>query len=178
MSRVDAKKVVYPYVNIELPKELAEEVGINLSKVYKYIDENKNMGSSKEYGNAYRAIRKRTNELIGRKDARVSKRQVSLLRRYDPFILDNVIPHKCVVIKIPYKLDYIFRAIFDLVDELEKQYPLPEELVCLKDKVRRECFYKTQSGLYREWYSGHEKGLRIDLYDDIFSGDAALSGRF
>ena len=66
MSKVNLNEITYPYVNIFTLEGQAEDVGVNLRKVYLYIDQHKNMGSIFQYGNAYRVIRMRATRLMGR----------------------------------------------------------------------------------------------------------------
>ena len=100
MSKVNIKEITYPYVNIQLPDEdTAEKIGVNLSKLYLYIDEHKNTGSVLQYGNAYKIIKDKANRLMGRNDRKISKRQVASLRKYFTILGSNK------YIKIPY-IDY------------------------------------------------------------------------
>ncbi len=42
MSKINAANITYPYINIKLPdEESAEKRGVNLSRLYLYIDEHK-----------------------------------------------------------------------------------------------------------------------------------------
>lgn len=75
-------------------------------------------------------------------------------------------------------MEYIFRAIFELVDELKVNYPLPQELDIFIEKIRRECFYKEQSSLYEEWFKENLSPLNKALYDDMMAGNSILSKKF
>lgn len=176
MGKVKYNEITYPYVKIELLDGQASDVGINLKKVYSYIDEHKNMGRIFPYGNAYKAIREKAKLLSGRNDVRFSKREVaSLIKHFGRLGKDGR------YIKIPYKEDCIFRAIFDLVDELKSQYPLAPELQNFIGQIRRECFYKTQSCLYETWYKRDKKKqttINKHLLDDMFAADCTLNQNF
>lgn len=185
MSKVNLDDVTYPYFVLSLEDdEAAEKVGINLSRLYLYIDEYKNMGSIYKYGNAYRAIKIRANELYGRKKSKISKRQVASLRKYY-----TVLRYKRHI-KIPYSLHYIFRAVFEIVDELKKDHPLPDDLECFIGRIRRDIFYHEQSDIFDDWYNyarqtgglhdeWYKRGELIrGLYDDMFAGNAVLSKKF
>lgn len=177
MGQVKCNEITYRYVKIELLDGQASNVGVNLKMIYSYIDTHKNMGKKKPYGNAYKAIREKAQRLCGRSDVRFSKREVaSLINDYGkPFC------KKERYIKIPYKEDYIFRAIFELVDELKSQYPLPQEIQNFIGQIRRECFYKTQSSLYETWYKRNKKNqttLNKHLLDDMFAADCTLNHKF
>lgn len=171
-SKVNLDEITYRYVKIHTLEGQDEDIGVNLEKVYLYIDQHKNMGSIFLYGNAYRAIRKRATKLIGRGDMKVYKREVTSLVRC------ITKKHNEKFIRIPYKMFFIFEAIFEIVDELKIQYPLPEEIENFVGKIRRECFYEIQSSLYKDWYKGNESSLTKALYDDIFSGNSILSEKF
>lgn len=173
MSKVNIEDVTYPYINIKLSDEdMAEKVGVNLSRLYLYIDEHKNMGRFFPYGNAYKAIREKANRLMGRSDTKISKRQVASLRKYHTILGTNK------YIKIPYKLYYIFKATFEIIDDLRLEYPLPDDLEMFVGKIRRDIFYNEQSELFDEWYRKNKNELTRGLHDDIFAGNAILSKRF
>lgn len=173
MSKVNIINVTYPYINFRLTdEEVAEKIGVNLSRLYLYIDEHKNMGRIFPYGNAYKAIRERANSLLGRNDIKISKREVVSLRKFYTILGTN--KH----IKIPYKLYYIFKAIFEIVDVLKVEYPLPDDLNVFVGKIRREIFYDEQSELFNEWYRNNKNELTRGLHDDIFAGNAVLSQKF
>jgi len=126
MTRVDWDKISYVYVNIQCPENIEiEKIGVNLSLLYLYINEHTNAGSNMKYGNAYRIIKKRANDILGRKDKKISKRQVASLRRGYPLV------GKINYVKIPYSMHIIFEAIFDIVEELSVTYPLPTNLKVL-----------------------------------------------
>lgn len=172
MSRVDLDEVTYRYVRLNTIKEREDSIGVNLKKLYFYIDQHKNMGRVFPYGNAYKAIRLRATQLLGRGDMKVYKREVTSLIVYKTDIL------KGNYVRIPYKMYYIFKAIFELVDELKVQYPLPEELEQFVGKIRRECFFEEQSHLFKDWYKGNETKLTKALMDDMMAGNSILSKPF
>lgn len=173
MSKVNIEDVTYPYINIKLSDEdMAEKVGVNLSRLYLYIDEHKNMGRFFPYGNAYKVIKEKANRLMGRSDKKISKRQVASLRKYHTILGTNK------YIKIPYKLYYIFKATFEIIDTLKLEYPLPDDLEVFVGKIRRDIFYNEQSELFDEWYRKNKNELTRGLHDDIFAGNAVLSKKF
>ncbi|MCM1295246.1 MAG: hypothetical protein NC311_06865 [Muribaculaceae bacterium] len=173
MSKVNIADVTYPYINIRLEDdETAENVGEKLSRLYLYIDEHKNMGRFFTYGNAYKAIKQYANKLIGKRDIKISKRQVASLRKCYTILGTNR------YIKIPFSLHYIFKAIFEIVDKLKAEYPLPHDLEIFVGEIRREIFYYEQSELFDDWYDGNKDELLRELHDDIFAGNAILSKKF
>ena len=172
MSKVKLDDVVFRYVKIEIKDGQEDKIGVNLKEVYLYIDRYKNMGSRYPYGNAYKAIRLRATRLMGRGDMKVYKREVTSLVKYRTKLFD------INYIRIPYKMEYIFRAIFELVDELKVNYPLPQELENFIGKIRRDCFYKEQSSLYKEWIEENLSPLNRALFDDMMAGNSVLSKNF
>lgn len=50
-------------------------------------------------------------------------------------------------VKIPYTADYLFRAIFKILDYYKKDdlRDIPEEIVSMFGQLRRNCFYDLQS---------------------------------
>lgn len=173
MSKINAADITYPYINIKLPdEETAEKIGVNLSRLYLYIDEHINMGRIFPYGNVYKAIKEKANRLMGRSDAKISKRQVASLRKYYTIFGTNE------YIKIPYRLYYIFKAVFEIVDILRVDYPLPDDLENFVGKVRRDIFYSEQSELFNDWYQENKNEMTRGLHDDIFAGNSVLSKKF
>lgn len=173
MSKVNLNEITYPYVKIFTLEGQADEIGLNLKKVYLYIDNHIDKESRFLYGNAYRVIRVRATRLMSRGDMKVSKREVKSLIKCNT----NIFRKK--YIKIPYKAYFIFKAIFQLVDEIKVENPLPEEIEEFVGKVRRECFYEIQSSLYKNWYGEKIRNkLNKELLDDIFAGNSILSKKF
>ena len=173
-SKVKLSAISYPYVNIEVQNEAdAEKIGINLKKLYLYIDQHVNMGRTHKFGNALKAIRMRATRMMGRGDMRVSKREVWSLVRCGSIWRKRYI-------KVPYKMFFIFKAIFEIVDELKIAYPLPADLKNFVGKMRRDCFYDEQVKAYKNWYGQTEnKNLRRKaLLDDMDSEDSILSDLF
>ena len=176
MGNVKFDEITYPYVKIRLLDGQASSIGVNLKKVYLYIDKHINMGRVRPYGNAYKAIRVKAKILCGRNDIKFSKREVaSLIKHF--FQLGQ----KERYIKIPYKEDQIFRAIFEIVDELKVHYPLPNDLQIFVGQIRQECFYNEQCALYKAWFNDNKDNqttMNKHLLDDMFSGNCTLSQRF
>ena len=168
------RKIIYPYVNIRVEDEYAlERIGVNLKKLYKYIDKNKNVGCTHEDGNAYRCIKKKANESLSRNDRKISKRQVVNLARFKTRRLSGI-----EYIQIPYMQSHIFKAIFEIVDELRRTYPLPNDLILFVGKMRRDIFYNEQWELYKEWYTENKSYASTKLYDQMDSSNAVLRQNF
>ena len=109
---------------------------------------------------------------MGRSDAKISKRQVASLRKYYTIFGTNE------YIKIPYRLYYIFKAVFEIVDILRVDYPLPDDLENFVGQVRRDIFYSEQSELFNDWYQENRNEMTRGLHDDIFAGNSVLSKKF
>ena len=115
MSKVKKRNVVYPYVNLSITKAQKNQLQsfiCNLKKVYIYIgsdDDVKNLGEDKVLGRAYHKIFTRLNpnkyHIYYQK---ISKRQIKQLLKYHWSV-------QGYYIKIPYLIDYIFKAVFELV---------------------------------------------------------------
>lgn len=164
MSNVDFSAVTYPYIKIKLRNDSftpIENVGTNLSLLYLYIDRYKNMGRTFKYGNAYKAIKERANQLIGARGFKISKRQVASLRKvYSILGTDQYV-------KIPYSAYFIFKAIFEITDELKTKYPFPDDLNAFVGKIRRNIFYWEQTQLLHQWNEGNTNTLNRELADDL-----------
>lgn len=171
----EIKKAKASYVKVQVTAEQAEEVGIALKQLYEYIGKYKNMGRRNAESNAIIAIKERAKRILGRDDIRIRKKEVSsLIRRCNGFVNGPYV-------RVPYKVDCIFRAIFEIVKELKKEYPLPHELQRFKRESHRESFYDVQSHAYDTWYHMEDEGHTIidrHLYEDIFSEDCMLGKEF
>lgn len=180
MKNVYLKKFMYPYKKIEIPKSQACDIGVGLQKIYEYIGRNKNNGNgnnmseTKTQGNAYRSIRMRAKKISGRADLIFSKKEVKSLISYESSKISDM-----YYVKIPYKMDLYFQAIFQLVDEIKKDFPLPHDLEIYLNRVKRDCFFDIQSENYSIWYKKSKKDAKHEqLNDDMFSGNATISQKF
>lgn len=173
MSNINIADIKYPYIKIKLSNNnSSKQIGVNLSRLYVYIDEHINMGRIYPYGNAYKIIKEKANRLMGRNDIKISKHQVASLIKYYTFL--GTIKY----IKIPYLSYYIFKAVFEIVDNLRVDYPLPDDLDSFVGEVRRDIFYCDQSELFNDWYHENRNEKTRGLHDDIFAGNSVLSKKF
>lgn len=144
MSNVNTKDIDFNhrYCKIELFGSYANPnvIKSNLEKLYAYIDEKEGGNSLFKYGKAYRKILVLARGYAGTHKYIISKRQVAnLIKVY----CDDEYQY----VKIPYTADYIFRAIFFILDTYKNSDPnsIPSDIVQMLGKLRRDCFYKEQS---------------------------------
>ena len=162
----------YPYFKLAITKDVApSDIGVNLRKIYKYIHENYNYNRNLGLGNAYKAIRERAKKNNYR--LHYSKREVKSLINYFS-------SGESSYIKIPYKAIYLFKAIFELVDDKKDTNPLSDDLASFVGKIRRDVFYHEQSVLFDEWFTNtkHNSDINLSvkhLHDDILSKNSPLS---
>lgn len=112
----------------------------NLEKLYAYIDEKEGGNLHFKYGKAYRKILVLARRYTGTHKYIISKRQVANLIK----VYSN---DECQYIKIPYTADYIFRAIFSILETYKNNgsNDIPTDIIQMFGKLRRDCFYKEQS---------------------------------
>lgn len=179
MSSIRAYEIRAPfhYVTIKLQGSCwdeREEIGANLYKLYQYIDSNVSHNSRYPLGNAYRVIQQKTRQLCGGRRVRIYKKEIQSLIIYKHRLLQ-----RDDVIRVPYRIDYIFRAIVMIVDDLKKEHPLTPELQSFVGQLNRKCFYNIQAQAFKSWKSGEDlTAKQIDLDNDIFSMDCSLSKNF
>ncbi len=138
----------YKYFNVDVVDKESFS-GDDFDKLLEFIGRNRNYGRQTDKGNGYFAIRKRTDEILGLGKRyyylKTSKREVASLRKIYISIDGNT--HNCI--KIPYKLWYIFQAVCELVEDIEKEgNDIPEELKKLVGKTYKEAFYEMQANAY------------------------------
>ena len=103
-------------------------------------------------GSAYVRIMERTNGKlkISKRNLvyRTRKREIAALRRY--FYCEG--EQTNYMAKIPYKLEWIFKAIIELVDEIQTKEAgrLPENLAQFKNLTYRDAFYYEVYRAYEE----------------------------
>lgn len=148
------KKIIYKegynkYLRISLPKEETNIDNVDFDELLKFIGEYMPYKDRDPIPSAYMAIRQKTNQLLGldwrNHILRTSKREIASLRF---FYKSNDSDHPLVV-KIPYKLAYIFKAISLLVEEIKsKGGNIPDKLTHLINKTYRLAFYQEQTKAY------------------------------
>lgn len=174
MNYIKFQKSILKYAKVEIHKKDRAALGNHLEEILFYIDEHSKYNRVNEHGNAYKEIRVRAKQILGRNDTKFSKREIKSLITY--YICKKTGEN---YIRIPYKLDYIFKAIFSLVDEYEKEYPLSPSLKQYVGQIRRECFYNEQSRAYKAWYEDNASSeLHEELLQDMFGEKSSLNKKF
>lgn len=162
------------YVSVELfGCDTEEEVVGNLRKIYEFIDCVEGGVPWFPMGAAYRKIKKTAREKYGRsKKYIISKRQVKNL----------IVIHKykdTKFVKIPFTSDYIFKAIFFILEEYkEDEIDIPPYIEMFRGKLRRFCFYNNQSYSLNRICSVDSPNLMRDLNYDINADKGALGKIF
>lgn len=113
----------YKYFRAEKVSELDANLNFNFDLLLDFIGNQPmyEQYGSNNIGRAYNLIRSKTNELLGlsRKNRvlRTSKREVASLR----FYYGPNVAVKYKYVKIPYKLEYIFKAIIIIINEIHME---------------------------------------------------------
>ena len=167
------------YFKIALPVNVPECENPDIEKLFIFIGTHLPYENRNAVGSAYAAIKEKTNELLklGRNNriVKTSKREVASVRKIYHSILKNNIGGK-LYIRIPYKLEYIFRAIIDIVEEIHSMgYKTPSDLTHLIDKTYLLAFYNRQCDAYDDIYDDipeemvAQRALNNDLHDPFGS---------
>ena len=172
MSKVKTKDIDFNlrYANIELfGSNIDSEIIVkNLRELYKYIDF-KEGASVYPYSKAYRRILKLARAQAGRRSWIISKRQIANLIKVH-------YKEDMVYVKIPYAADYIFKAIFLILDEYkENGEDFPENIQNMFGLLRRDCFYKTQCDSYARVYKKGNMKIQESLQYDLNSENGVLA---
>ncbi len=156
MNKKLLKHSIIKYMKFE--EEIPNCYNINFDYLLKYIGDNNDICRSKDnpIANAYIAIKKKTDELLGvnykNDPLRTRKAEIKSVR----MCFKNIFDKKHLIMKIPFKISYIFEAIICLVEQIEKRVPLPNELACLKYETYRSNFYNSYYSKYINWYLSNE----------------------
>ena len=157
----------YAYVELFGLEVDTEKIVANLKDLYAYIDAEEG-NSLYLYGKAYRHIQSIARAYAGRRSWIISKKQVSNLIKVHQ-------KDGKKYVKIPYASDYIFRAIFTILDEYKEQGKnIPEKIQKMFGLIRRDCFYKDQAEALARVYDKVDKKLIWDLNYDINSENSSL----
>ena len=183
MSKVKKRDVKYPYVNMLITREEKdnlESFADNLRAVLMYIGSDEDviyLGEKRIMGRAYDKIFRRLNpnkyHMYYRK---ISKRQIKQLIRCHVSV-------QGYYVKIPYLVDYIFIAIFELAKiELDSGRPLSNDVRRFVGDIRRNEFYLVQAKCYDDFCNDPSNNemtlLREALNNDINGTESSLEKTF
>lgn len=171
----EPSKYIYLYVNYEYHN-------FNFEALFEYIGKNCGDPSCRYETNAYKAIREKSDEILRVErpkniSIKTSKREVKSIRMN--FKKKHFLRENDYVIRIPYKIAHIFKAIVEIVNELQKEGCIinDDTLKNLKESSYGEAFYCTQIKTYDEMYDAIETrneiagrcGAQLELYNDFHS---------
>lgn len=159
----------------------------NFHKLLKFIDSNVDCGKDYELGNAYYIIRKRTNMLLGIRHGflmymKTSKKEIRTIR----LSVERGLLIKKNYLRIPYKASYIFRAIYEIVNEIKRKVAIPSDLTDCIGKTYKIAFYNKHISSYNTYYdrikekNSFEPGYFIKeaLSNDFNSTNSAFNNKF
>ena len=176
----------YYKVPLYLNKDNTEyRCNTNFENLLFFIGQHRPCDNKNEIGSAYAIIREKTNELLGvsKKDfmRRTSKKEIASLRYFYKNL--NIKKHEefPFIAKIPFKLEYIFRAIIMILEEIEAEgNVIPRNLEHLVNQTYKTAFYKQQKEAYEERFG--EIPIRFKaqraIKDDFDSPNSSLNKKF
>ncbi len=172
------------YFKIALPVNSPASENLNVEKLLIFIGEHLPYRDRNAVGSAYMAIREKTNELLKidwrNHIVRTSKREVASIKKIYHSILKNDIGGN-TYIKIPYKLEHIFKAIIIIIKEIhDNGYDIPQELAPLVNKTYLLAFYHRHCEAYDEIYPEipMSKFAQRALNDDLHGPFSSLQTIF
>lgn len=165
MKKSYIEKSLTKYIRFEVSEKVAIQGSANFEHLLEYIGENMDFGREYYVGNAFIAIRKRTDEILGVSNLKISKlrtskTEVKSIRQC--FKKINFRKKGKYLMKIPFKVTYIFEAIISLVEDISQEKPIPQDLLPLVGLSYGVAFYKK----YIDEYSVHIDEIRNDFIED------------
>ena len=112
------------YYRVEVPTDFSLTTQDDFDKLLTFIGENNPYKNRNYIGSAYETIKQKTNELLNIPKynliIKTSKREITSIKKFFEQKGEKYI-------KIPFKIEYIFRAIIALIDDLHNKgiYPPP-----------------------------------------------------
>ena len=172
-------------IKLEDKDSIETRLNTDFDKLLFFIGQNRPYKNRNEYGSAYIAIKQKTNELLGltKKDLilRTSKKEIASIRYYYKNLNIQENNKSPYVVKIPFKLEYIFRAIVILVEEIEsKGIDIPDNLKHLVKQLYKTAFYNKQKEAYNDKYTTIPERFIAQraLHDDFDNPDSSLNRVF
>lgn len=169
----------YKYYRASLPIGTPNSGNENFENLLTFIGEQMPYKDRNAIGSAYVAIKKKTNSLLGvnwwNHVIKTSNNEIASIR----FFYETT--DSILYVKIPYKIDYLFKAIALLVDEIKASgAEIPLNLKPLVDKTYLLAFYNP----HRSAYSLNKDSIDVKheaqkaLIDDFESPVGALNQIF
>ena len=187
MDKKLLQNCIQKYIRFEISPSLANENDGNFEKLLEFIGEHIDCGKASNISNAYKAIRDKTNALLkvtkfSKYTLKTSKREITAVRQCFSkkvvFIKTNT-----YLMKIPFKVEYIFKAIITLVAEIkrDKGINIPQSLNAVHSLCYGMAFYKKYIKTYESKYTTFSKEIQesgiytpdekcqLALYDSFFA---------
>lgn len=162
----------------------------NIDLLFEFINKYTDHAGS-GYGAAYRRIQKEANRIHGYHDLHIYKREVASLHRV--YVKNGLqfykdYPDRERVIKIPYTVIYIIKAMYNIYCQEANYYTIPGKLKELRNEKLGDAFYRKQMELFNEWYDYYINREHLDdvtkaelcreLHRDLFAEKSILNLRF
>lgn len=164
MKKLYLEKSLAKYICFEVDEEIAKTSVDNFENLLNYIGTNIDYGKDYYAGNAYLAIRKKTDEILGIQNFKISKLRTSKqeVKSIRQCFKRKFIRRNKYIMKIPFKVSFIFEAIILLVSDINKEKPVPQNLLPLIGLSYGIAFYKK----YIDEYMEHLDEIKDDYNND------------
>lgn len=164
MKKSYIEKTLTKYIRFEVNEDIALKGLDNFEHLLEYIGENMDFGRDYYAGNAYVAIKKRTNEILGVQNWKTSKLRTSKYEIKSIRQCFKKIGFKKgkYLMKIPFKVTYIFEAIISLVNDISREKPIPQNLLSIAGLSYGVAFYSK----YIDEYLEHLDEIKNDFNED------------
>lgn len=185
MKKSYLKNTPIKYIRFEVEEDIAKKDLDNFENLLKYIGNNIDFGRDNYAGNAYLAIIRRTNEILGLQNPRINrlrttKSEVKSIRLCSE---KKILKNGKYIMKIPFKVSYIFEAIISLINDITKDTPIPHDLIPFIGLSYGIAFYSKYISEYRDHYEEVKEDFnknpfsasckcKIELKNDFTSMDS------
>ena len=164
MKKSYIEKTLTKYIRFEVNEDIALKGLDNFEHLLEYIGENMDFGRDYYAGNAYVAIKKRTNEILGVQNWKTSKLRTSKyeIKSIRQCLKKIGFKKGKYLMKIPFKVTYIFEAIISLVNDISREKPIPQNLLSIAGLSYGVAFYSK----YIDEYLEHLDEIKNDFNED------------
>ncbi|MBQ3842077.1 MAG: hypothetical protein II820_05250 [Ruminiclostridium sp.] len=184
VTKEQLKKAENKYAGFVVNSREVDYYNKNFNSLMEFIGQNYNMGRCTAVGNAYAVIRQYTDRALGvntkkKCKLKTSKQEIKSIRKCFGFECK-----KEYTMRIPYKISYIFKAINEIMNELQKKgICINEELKEFVDRCYSESFYSDYIKTYNDNYDEIEQDSISEevcecvpeLYNDLNSPKSPLN---